>query len=39
MNPNEAYTFLQGLVTHIDDLLTANTNKNLGEIANLINYP
>lgn len=39
MNPNQAYTFLQGLVTHIDNLLIANPNKNLGEIANLINYP
>ena len=39
MNPDEAFTFLNGLISHINDLILTNSNKNLGEIANLINYP
>ncbi|HLT33424.1 MAG TPA: hypothetical protein VKZ98_06500 [Aquaticitalea sp.] len=39
MDPKEAYAFLNGLISHINDLILINSNKNLGEIASLISYP
>ena len=39
MNPNEAYNFLSGLTNHIKQLLETNQDLNLGQIADLINYP
>ncbi len=39
MTPDQAYDFLKGLADHIRDLIESNPAKNLGEIADLINYP
>jgi hypothetical protein len=39
MNPNEAGEFLNGLIQHLRNLIEANQDLNLGEIAQLINYP
>ncbi len=36
---NQSYAFLTGLIDHIKQLIQANPDLNMGEIANLINYP
>lgn len=35
----EANQFVNGLMSHLDELITINPGFNLGEISNLINYP
>jgi hypothetical protein len=39
MSNSEAYNHIEALTNQIRDLIVANPNMNLGEIANLINYP